>query len=141
MPNTPRHPWARFPWLSVTGLGLMGAAGLWYGALHLDRPLIIAAGAGIVLGAGAVALLRVSRRSAGPMRSKPARSPAFGRKKLAAARDPLADIDLTLFPGQHDLKRLGLREKLKALRDHPDTPHEEKEAAEEALRRQARTLN
>src|SRR5690606_8799828 len=106
MPNTPRHPWARFPWLSATGLGLMGAAGLWYGALHLDRPTLIATGAGIVLGAGAVALLRVSRRSTGPIRSKPVPHPVFGRKKLAAVHDPLADIDLTLFPGQHDLKRL-----------------------------------
>ena len=51
------------------------------------------------------------------------------------------DIDLTLFPGQPDLKRLGVREKLKALSDHPDTPDEERAAAEEALRRQARTLN
>lgn len=140
MPNTPAPPHARFPWPAAAGLMLMAGATIGAGIVYLDQPMAVMFALGAVVGAAALAIVMRVRR---PWKSRPfVLSPAPAQNRLGGQKKPAAarslEIDFTQFVRPAELKRIEQQKKIAAMRDHPTTSEQEREAAAQAMGRKRR---
>jgi len=138
MPNTPTPPHARFPWPAAAGLMLMAGAALGAAFVYLDQPTAVVFAFGAAVGATAVILLTRRRRpkNVSPFAAAPKmpKQPALPKRAAVA---PL-EIDMTQFVQPGQLKRIEQQKKIAAVRDHPATSEQEREAAAQAMSRKRR---
>lgn len=146
MPNLPPSPYSRFPFTAQIGLGLMATSASAYLAVRYGSPSLIT----FVAGAASMFLVMMIIKAV-PKKARRGRGFTWpwARSRAGKSTPPLVTPDPEVASDRPDLgraadliakrnqapKAITTEDKLKRLRDHPETSREESQAASAQLDR------